>query len=49
MGLKNQERTCLLVEMRVILTCFVIYDDDNDDDQKPDGWVAMCGARRLDA
>ena len=40
-----------------MLTCFVIYDvdndddngDDNDDDQKPDGWVAMCGARRLDA
>ena len=40
-----------------MLTCFVIYDvdndddngDDNDDDQKPDGWVAMCVARRLDA
>ena len=40
-----------------MLTCFVIYDvdndddngDDNDDDQKPDGWVAMCGARRLGA
>ena len=45
MGVKNQENTWMVLT----IISFVIYDDDNDDDYKPGGWVAMCVARRLDA